>query len=697
MNEMNTSVPALFGSMVFTREQMRQRLPAHIYAAWQQCLEQGTSLDRSIADEIASAMKDWAIEKGATHYTHWFQPMTGVTAEKHDSFLSRRKNGKPFSEFSGNTLIKGESDASSFPHGGIRTTFEARGYTTWDPTSSAFIMDNVLFIPTAFCSFGGEALDQKTPLLRSIHALSNSVKRFLKVFGKEATKITPSVGAEQEYFLIDKAVYESRPDIVTTGRTLIGSRPSKGQELDDHYFGKIKNRVAEYMQELNKKLWRLGIYAKTEHNEVAPAQHELACMYEDATQACDHNQLVMAIMKQIAPKFDMVCLLHEKPFEGINGSGKHNNWSVSADGENLLDPNGNVSDLRFLAIITAVLKAVDEYQDLLRISVASASNDHRLGANEAPPAIVSVFLGDEITDVLDGMTEKRAAKKAKNCTLNKGVGALPEIKTDASDRNRTSPFAFTGNKFEFRMPGSRQSISQPNTVLNTIICKALDDFSDYVESKENKLAAVEKFIKREYEAHKRIVFNGNNYSEEWKNEAASRGLSEYRTTADAASHLTDEKNIALFEKYGVYSSRELFALKEIMFESYVKTVHIEALETLTEAMSYSLPDAFAYKLDLSREACKSTQLNVSCDAEKAIMTSISKYADELYKNCDQLKSAVEKSDELPTNEEKAYFTANTILPAMNDLRTTAGNLERLLGRKYVTLPTYGEILSSVKY
>ncbi len=686
-----------FNADVFTEDVMKARLPEEIFSEYKRSIDTFTPIKKDVADAIALEMKRWAIEKGATHYTHWFQPMTGVTAEKHDSFLSRTKNGKPVSEFSGSTLIKGEPDASSFPTGGIRATFEARGYTTWDPTSYAFITDNVLCIPTAFCSYGGEALDLKTPLLRSLHALNDSAKRVLKLFGQNPAHVSSSVGAEQEYFLIDKEVYEARPDIVATGRTLLGARPSKGQELDDHYFGKIKTRVSDYMHELNRRLWRLGVSAKTEHNEVAPAQHELACIYEDATLACDHNQIVMAMMKQLAPKFGMVCLLHEKPFEGINGSGKHNNWSIAADGDNLLDADGDVSNLRFLAFLTAVIKAVDEYQDLLRISVASASNDHRLGANEAPPAIVSVFLGDEITEQLDGMIEKGTGKKAKKCTLNTGVGALPEIKTDSTDRNRTSPFAFTGNKFEFRMPGSRQSISQPNTVLNTIVAKTLDDLADYVEGKKDTLKTVEEYIKLTYENHKRIVFNGNNYSDEWKEEAGRRGLCNYRTTADAVVHLTDGKNIELFEKYGVYSERELVALREIMLENYVKTVHIEAVELANEAMSYSLPDAIGYKLEIAREATKTEALSISCNAEKALLKELSKLTDKLYDKCGELKKEIANCDALSSAEDKANAVAGKVLPAMEALRACADETEKLLGRKYITLPTYGEILSSVKY
>ena len=686
-----------FNADVFTEDVMKARLPEEIFKEYKNSIETFTPIKKDVADAIALEMKRWAMEKGATHYTHWFQPMTGVTAEKHDSFLSVSKNGKPFSDFSGNTLVKGEPDASSFPTGGIRATFEARGYTTWDPTSYAFITDNVLCIPTAFCSYGGEALDLKTPLLRSLRALNNSAKRVLKLFGQNPSQVTSSVGAEQEYFLIDKEVYEARPDIVATGRTLLGARPSKGQELDDHYFGKIKTRVAEYMQELNKRLWRLGVPAKTEHNEVAPAQHELACIYENATLACDHNQIVMAMMKQLAPKFGMVCLLHEKPFEGINGSGKHNNWSIAADGSNLLDPDGDDSNLRFLAFLTAVIKAVDEYQDLLRISVASASNDHRLGANEAPPAIVSVFLGDEITEHLDGMIEKGTGKKATKCTLNKGVGSLPEIKTDATDRNRTSPFAFTGNKFEFRMPGSRQSISQPNTVLNTIVAKALDDLADYAEGKTDVNKAIEEYIKITYEKHKRIVFNGNNYSEEWKKEAEERGLKNYRTTPDAVMHVTDKKNIELFEKFGVYSEREMFALREIMLENYVKTVHIEAVELMTEVMSYSFPDAVEYKLTLAREVTKTDLLFMESKAEKYLLSNLTKLVNSLYEQCGKLKDEIAKCDALSSHEEKANSVSGKVLPAMETLRKTADELEKQLGRKYISLPTYGEILSSVKY
>ena len=575
-----SSVPEMFGSLVFNDDVMREKLPKDVYKSLRKTIDRGTDLDINVANVVANAMKDWAVEHGATHYTHWFQPMTGITAEKHDSFISPTSNGKVIMEFSGKELIKGEPDASSFPSGGLRATFEARGYTAWDPTSYAFIKDGSLYIPTAFCSYGGEVLDKKTPLLRSMEAISEQAVRVLRLFGNTSVRrVNTTVGPEQEYFLVDKKYYEAREDLMFTGRTLFGAKPPKGQELEDHYFGVIKPRVAAFMKELDEELWKLGVYAKTKHNEVAPAQHELAPIFTTTNIASDHNQLTMEMMKKVAERHGLVCLLHEKPFAGVNGSGKHNNWSISTDkGQNLLDPGTTpYENAQFLLFLVAVIKAVDDYQDLLRISVASAGNDHRLGANEAPPAIVSMFVGEELEEVLDAIEKGTDYKGGEKQTMEIGVHVLPNFPKDTTDRNRTSPFAFTGNKFEFRMLGSNQSISGPNIVLNTIVAEELKQFADELEGAEDFTKALNDLIRKTIKEHTRIIFNGDGYADSWPIEAAKRGLLNYKTTVEALPHFIDKKNIDLFTSHNVFTEKEMISRTEILLETYSKTINIEAL------------------------------------------------------------------------------------------------------------------------
>ena len=600
----------IFGSMVFNDEVMREKLPKEIYKTLKTNIKNNQPLERSVANAVATAMKDWAVQKGATHYTHWFQPMTGITAEKHDSFIAPIDDGSSvILEFSGKELIKGEPDASSFPSGGLRATFEARGYTAWDPSSYAFIKDNTLCIPTAFCSYGGEALDKKTPLLRSMEAINKQALRVLALFGNsDVTSVFPTVGAEQEYFLVDKQYYDKRKDLIYTGRTLFGAMPPKGQEMDDHYFGVIKSRVKAFMKDLNDELWKLGILAKTEHNEVAPAQHELAPMYSTTNIAADHNQLTMEIMKKVARQHGLVCLLHEKPFRGVNGSGKHDNWSLCTDtGANLLEPGKTpYENAQFLLFLCAVIKAVDEYQDLLRISVASAGNDHRLGANEAPPAIVSMFLGDELTDILNAVESDNLYRKKERERLEVGAHVLPTFRKDTTDRNRTSPFAFTGNKFEFRMPGSSMSISGPNVIINTAVAEELRCFADELECAADFRQTLGEIIKRTVREHKRIIFNGNNYSEEWVQEAAARGLLNLRNTPEALLHFTDEKNVALFVRHGVFTPTEMHSRLEILLENYAKTVTIEAKTALEMARRDIIPAVNAYCRELSLTASAKT-------------------------------------------------------------------------------------------
>ena len=690
-----------FGSMVFSDAVMQQRLPAEIYSALRSARQYGKLLTRAEADVVAEAMRDWAIERGATHYTHWFQPMTGITAEKHDSFLSPAKDGGALPEFSGRELIHSEPDASSFPSGGLRATFEARGYTAWDPTSYAFVKDGVLCIPTVFASYGGEAIDKKTPLLRSMDALNIQALRILKLFGDTQTAaVRANAGAEQEYFLIDRGVYEQRPDLIYTGRTLLGARPPKGQELDDHYFGAIKPRVAAFMRELDEELWRLGVPAKTEHNEVAPAQHELACVYSTVNIAADHNQLVMECMKRVADRHGMVCLLHEKPFAGVNGSGKHNNWSLSTDrGENLLNPGDTPEEnAQFLLILTAVLQAVDEYQDLLRISVAGASNDHRLGGSEAPPAILSVFLGDEITGILDSIENGTPYESGEKVQFKVGVHVLPRFPKDTSDRNRTSPFAFTGNKFEFRMVGSSQSISEANIILNTAVADVLRRYADELEGTADFECALHELIKRSIREHRRIIFNGNGYEEAWVREAARRGLCNYRSTPDCVPHLLDAKNAELFRRNRVFSETELRARCEIVLDHYAKEVRIEALTLLDMLRKDVLPAVSRFTGALSATAHEKKKLcgESACRYEKTAAAELSARAAKLWDGAEKLEKAVRRIDDGRLSTESAVeICRGEILPEMETLREISDGAELIMDRAAWPYPSYGEILTSV--
>ena len=690
-----------FGSMVFSDAVMQQRLPAEIYSALRSARQYGKRLTRAEANVVAEAMRDWAIERGATHYTHWFQPMTGITAEKHDSFLSPAKDGGALPEFSGRELIHSEPDASSFPSGGLRATFEARGYTAWDPTSYAFVKDGVLCIPTVFASYGGEAIDKKTPLLRSMDALNIQALRILKLFGDtETAAVRANAGAEQEYFLIDRRVYERRPDLIYTGRTLLGARPPKGQELDDHYFGAIKPRVAAFMRELDEELWKLGVPAKTEHNEVAPAQHELACVYSTVNIAADHNQLVMECMKRVADRHGMVCLLHEKPFAGVNGSGKHNNWSLSTDrGENLLNPGDTPEEnAQFLLILTAVLQAVDEYQDLLRISVAGASNDHRLGGSEAPPAILSVFLGDEITGILDSIENGTPYESGEKVQFKVGVHVLPRFPKDTSDRNRTSPFAFTGNKFEFRMVGSSQSISEANIILNTAVADVLRRYADELESAADFESALHELIKRSIREHRRIIFNGNGYEEAWVREAARRGLCNYRSTPDCVPHLLDAKNAELFRRNRVFSETELRARCEIVLDHYAKEVRIEALTLLDMLRKDVLPAMSRFTGELSSTAHNKKKLcgESACRYEKTAAAELSARAAKLWDGAEALEKAVRRIDDgRLSTEAAAELCRGEILPEMEALREISDGAELIMDRTAWPYPSYGEILTSV--
>ena len=690
-----------FGSMVFSDAVMQQRLPAEIYSALRSARQYGKRLTLAEADVVAEAMRDWAIERGATHYTHWFQPMTGITAEKHDSFLSPAKDGGALPEFSGRELIHSEPDASSFPSGGLRATFEARGYTAWDPTSYAFVKDGVLCIPTVFASYGGEAIDKKTPLLRSMDALNIQALRILKLFGDTQTAaVRANAGAEQEYFLIDRGVYEQRPDLIYTGRTLLGARPPKGQELDDHYFGAIKPRVAAFMRELDEELWKLGVPAKTEHNEVAPAQHELACVYSTVNIAADHNQLVMECMKRVADRHGMVCLLHEKPFAGVNGSGKHNNWSLSTDrGENLLNPGDTPEEnAQFLLILTAVLQAVDEYQDLLRISVAGASNDHRLGGSEAPPAILSVFLGDEITGILDSIENGTPYESGEKVQFKVGVHVLPRFPKDTSDRNRTSPFAFTGNKFEFRMVGSSQSISEANIILNTAVADVLRRYADELEGTADFESALHELIKRSIREHRRIIFNGNGYEEAWVREAARRGLCNYRSTPDCVPHLLDAKNAELFRRNRVFSETELRARCEIVLDHYAKEVRIEALTLLDMLRKDVLPAVSRFTGALSATAHEKKKLcgESACRYEKTAAEELSARAAKLWDGAEKLEKAVRCIDDGRLSTESAVeICRGEILPEMETLREISDGAELIMDRAAWPYPSYGEILTSV--
>ncbi len=698
---MNDKVTELFGTMVFNDEVMQKRLPKDTYKALQRTIKEGLPLESSVAAVVANTMKDWAIEKGATHYTHWFQPMTGVTAEKHDSFISPTGNGKVIMEFSGKELIQGEPDASSFPSGGLRATFEARGYTAWDATSYAFIKEGVLCIPTVFCSYGGESLDQKTALLRSMEAISKQAVRVLRLFGNtEVRSVKTTVGPEQEYFLIDRDVFDKRKDLLYTGRTLFGSRPPKGQELDDHYFGAIKPRVRDYMRELNRELWTFGILAKTEHNEVAPAQHELAPIFTTTNQAVDQNQLTMELMQKIARKHHMVCLLHEKPFAGVNGSGKHNNWSLSTDaGANLLEPGDTPAEnAQFLLFLCAVIKAVDEYQDLLRISVASPGNDHRLGANEAPPAIISMFLGDELSDILTAIENDEKVDPRQKEVMRIGVHTLPRFCRDTTDRNRTSPFAFTGNKFEFRMPGSAVSISCANTVLNTAVAEELKQFADELEGAEDFEPALHGLIKRVISEHKRIIFNGDGYDESWVREAEKRGLMNLRTTPDAVAHLMDEKNVKLFEEHKVFSPTELKARYDVRLENYSKVLNIEALTMLDMANKDILPAMSAYSRQLA-EACQQKSAvsgDIDCVYEKEILRKLSAMITAMYKASKKLEEDLLNSKSIEDVSELAAYFRDVIVPDMTALRIPADEMETLVSAEAWPYPSYGEILFSVQ-
>ena len=692
---MNTAknVPELFGSMVFNETVMRERLPKDVYKKLKQTMREGTAIDAEVAPVVATAMKDWALSKGATHYTHWFQPLTGITAEKHDSFISPTDDGGGVMEFSGKELIRGEPDASSFPSGGLRATFEARGYTAWDPTSYAFVKDGTLYIPTAFCSYTGEILDKKTPLLRSMDALSTQACRVLKLFGKDVKRVTTTVGPEQEYFLIDKADYAKRKDLIFTGRTLFGAMPPKGQEMEDHYFGSIRPRVAAFMQELDEELWKLGIFAKTKHNEVAPCQHEMAPVFTTTNIATDHNQLTMEVMRRVAERHGFVCLLNEKPFEGVNGSGKHNNWSISTDtGENLLEPGKAPSgNLQFLLFLTAVIKAVDEYQDLLRISVASAGNDHRLGANEAPPAIISMFIGDELQAILDAVEAGRDYTDVAKTKMDLGVSALPDIQKDTTDRNRTSPFAFTGNKFEFRMLGSSLNIACPNIMLNTAVAEELRQFADELDGAADFQAALTALLRREIKAHKRIIFNGNGYDESWVAEAEKRGLLNLKSTDAALPHYTDEKNIRLFETHGVYTKLEMESREEAVIEEYYKTLHIEALTMRDMARREILPACLSFERTVADGALAKKQLGLAGGAETRLLTQVSALNDALERAVSTLEEAVEAAPKADA-ETLAHYYHDEVIPCMDAVRKPADALERMVGKEHWPFPTYADIL-----
>lgn len=693
-----TNVPEIFGSMVFNDAVMKERLPKEIYRALQETVENGAPLTREVANVIANAMKKWAIEHGATHYTHWFQPMTGTTAEKHDSFISPDGKGNVIMEFSGKELIKGESDASSFPNGGTRATFEARGYTAWDPSSYAFVKEGSLYIPTAFCSYTGEALDKKTPLLRSMEAINTEAMKILRLLGnKTAKSICTTVGPEQEYFIIDEDVYLKRPDLMLTGRTLFGAKPPKGQELDDQYFGQLKPRIIEYMADLDNELWKLGINSKTKHNEVAPAQHEMAPVYTTTNVATDHNQLTMEVMKKVAKKHHLVCLLHEKPFEGVNGSGKHNNWSIATDdGENLLNPGKTpAQNAQFMLFLAAVIRSVDKYQELLRISAASAGNDHRLGAAEAPPAIISIFLGDDLQEALDAIETGSAAEEHKKQFMDLGVSLLPRFKKDTSDRNRTSPFAFTGNKFEFRSLGSSASIADVNTVLNTIVADSLADFYEILKDSKDIVSDVMMIAKENISAHKRIIFGGDGYSKEWEEEAERRGLANLRTTPEALSKLLDDKNIRMFERFGVYSRTELEARYEIYMENYCTTISIEALTMVELVKKEIIGSVISYETALAELIESKTKLGVSASLETNLLNKISSLADEMGVRLENLETAIKGSKEPMDTVGKGDYYRKVIVSAMQSLREVVDELETLVDSQYWSLPTYSQLLFSV--
>lgn len=697
MDKHMNNVPALFGSMVFNEEKMRQRLSPEIYQAWRQCLVQGASLSRDIADEIATAMKDWAIEQGATHYTHWFQPMTGYTAEKHDSFIAPDGNGGILMELSGKELSRGETDASSFPSGGLRATFEARGYTAWDPTSYAFVKDKTLYIPTIFCSYSGQTLDKKTPLLRSIRALDRQCLRILRLFGnKDVQHVTPQVGPEQEYFLIDKEYYRQRLDLRLCGRTLFGAKPPKGQELDDHYYGSIKPRIAAFMHELDDELWKVGVFAKTEHNEAAPAQHEIAPIYCDANTACDHNQLTMEMLKTVAARHDLVCLLHEKPFDGVNGSGKHDNWSLATDqGENLLKPGKTPSqNAQFLLFLAAFIKGVDEYQDMLRCCVAYPGNDCRLGGHEAPPAVLSVFLGDELTAILEAIISGSEYVDVTKRKLQIGVDTLPEIPQDTTDRNRTSPIAFTGNKFEFRMLGSSQSIASPNVVLNTMMAEELCKFADVLEKADNFREALQQLLRDTFSQHSRIIFNGNGYGEEWMAEAKRRGLSNLRDTVEALPAYITKQNIDLFGRHGILTRAELEARYEIHLENYCKIMAIEGNTLLEMTRRHILPAVTAYTDELATTLFhkQNCGLGVPVTAESAILRRISELSSKLYTACEALERAINRAPAMDGGIAAARYYRDQVDAKRRKVSTLINELEALTAAKHWPFPTYADIL-----
>ena len=692
---MAANVMEIYGSKVFNEHVMKERLPSATYKSLKNTLHKGAPLDIEVANVVASVMKRWAMELGATHYTHWFQPLTGITSEKHDGFVSPVGDGTAIMEFSGKELVRGEPDASSFPSGGLRATCEARGYTAWDPTSYAFVKDDVLCIPTAFVSYTGEALDKKTPLLRSMNALSNQAVRILKLFGKDVDYVSTTVGPEQEYFLIKKEDYEARQDLILTGRTLFGAPSAKGQELEEHYFGVIRPEVSEFMKELDEELWKLGIPAKTKHNEVAPCQHELAPIFDTTNVAIDHNLLTMEMMKKIAPKYGLVCLQHEKPFEGVNGSGKHNNWSMSTTHENLLDPGDTpMENLQFLVFLAAVIKAVDEYADLLRTSVATPGNDHRLGANEAPPAIISIFVGEELEAVIDAVASDSPYAGPVKMKMDLGVDVLPKFSKDTTDRNRTSPFAFTGNKFEFRMPGSAENLSDANTILNTAVAKELKGYADELESAEDFTSAVIALVKRTIRDHRRVIFNGNGYTAEWEEEAAKRGLPNKKNTPAALPALIEPKNIALMEEFGVLTKVEMESRYEVEMEHYSKIINIEALTMLEMARKQLLPAVNSYMSELANTAASKLAVseNISVRSETKTLGRLSADADAMSDAVDTLQDAVDASKALPTEAEKAVAFHDNVLPAMDALRAAADDAETICGEDYWPLPSYSKML-----
>ncbi|NLX79868.1 MAG: glutamine synthetase type III [Clostridiales bacterium] len=693
-------IPAIYGSKVFNDSVMRQRLPKDTYKALRRTIKTGVPLDLELANIVASAMKDWAVENGATHFTHWFQPMTGVTAEKHESFISLIGDGKIIMEFSGKELVIGEPDASSFPSGGLRSTFEARGYTAWDPTANPFIKDKTLFIPCFFFSYSGEALDKKTPLIRSIDAINNAALRVLRLFGTKASRVITTVGAEQEYFLVDAKTLEKRPDLKYCGRTLIGAKPPKGQEMDDHYFGSLSGRVAAFMQELDEELWKLGIPAKTKHNEAAPAQFELACTYSDANSAHDSNQIIMMMMKDVAKRHGLVCLLHEKPFAGVNGSGKHNNWSLATDtGINLFEPGETPGEnAQFLLFLSAVIKAVDEHQDLLRLSAASAGNDLRLGANEAPPAIISMFIGEELQAILDSIENHSKYTSSGREEIRICSSVLPALPKDSTDRNRTSPFAFTGNKFEFRMLGSAFSISGPNIILNTIVADVLTEFAETLEKAEDFEAALNELIADTIRKHKRIIFNGNNYSEEWTKEAERRGLLNLKSTVDALPYFVHPKNIELFKKHGVFSESEIFSRYEILLENYIKTVNIEALTLIEMVNKGVIPSMISYETHVAKAASlmKSIDEGLSVKAEVKLLNKITALGDDIYESLGELESHMSKVGEFEDQLELARFYHENVLTAMKKVREAVDKLEVIMAKDFWAYPDYGQILFGIE-